>query len=124
MTTSWMVEIPFPPTVNHYYVSRGRSRFLSSRAVHFRAAVQRIVLKQKLAGKFLIGNIKMSIEVSPPDKRTRDLDNLLKGPLDALAHAGVYTNDRQISDLRIYRGNVIKGGRLTVFIEAIEEEAK
>jgi crossover junction endodeoxyribonuclease RusA len=66
----------------------------------------------------------MSIEVSPPDKRTRDLDNLLKGPLDALAHAGVYTNDRQINDLRIYRGNVIKGGRLTVFIEAIEEEAK
>jgi Holliday junction resolvase RusA-like endonuclease len=32
--------------------------------------------------------------VVPPDKRHRDLDNLLKASLDALAGAGVIANDR------------------------------
>lgn len=45
----------------------------------------------------------MTIKASPPDRRARDLDNILKALLDALAHAGVYADDSEIDELHIYR---------------------
>jgi crossover junction endodeoxyribonuclease RusA len=47
--------------------------------------------------------------VFPPDKRKRDIDNLLKSLLDSLTHAKVWKDDNQISDLRIYRNPIIAG---------------
>ncbi|NBW23084.1 MAG: RusA family crossover junction endodeoxyribonuclease, partial [Caulobacteraceae bacterium] len=47
-------------------------------------------------------------EAFPPDKRKRDLDNVLKSLLDALTHANVWDDDSQIDDLRIYR-NIVAG---------------
>jgi crossover junction endodeoxyribonuclease RusA len=51
--------------------------------------------------------------------RRRDLDNLLKAPLDALTHAGVYVDDHLIVDLRIFWADG-KGGRIKVKVEEIE----
>lgn len=39
----------------------------------------------------------------PPDRRKRDLDNLLKSLLDGLEGAGVFKDDAQIDDLQIVR---------------------
>ena len=36
------------------------------------------------------------MDAFPPDRRRRDLDNLLKPALDALQHAGVYEDDSQV----------------------------
>jgi crossover junction endodeoxyribonuclease RusA len=52
----------------------------------------------------------------PPDRRKRDLDNLLKPLLDAMQHAGVYEDDSQIDRLVIERGEVVTGGRLEVHV--------
>jgi crossover junction endodeoxyribonuclease RusA len=65
------------------------------------------------------GNLKVTIEAWRPDKRRRDLDNLFKAALDALAHAGVYDDDSQIVDLRIYWAPTI-GGMLKVKIEELK----
>ncbi len=65
----------------------------------------------------MVGRVSVSITVHPPDRRRRDLDNLLKGPLDALEHAGVYLDDGQIDRLEIERGDVMRGGRVVVRIE-------
>ena len=46
-------------------------------------------------------------------------DNLLKAPLDALTHAGVYVDDHLIVDLRIFWADG-KGGRIKVKVEEIE----
>jgi crossover junction endodeoxyribonuclease RusA len=61
----------------------------------------------------------MTIEAWRPDERKRDLDNLLKAPLDALTHAGVYLDDHLIVHLTIYWSND-KGGKLNVKIEEIQ----
>jgi len=60
--------------------------------------------------------IKVEIIAYRPDKRKRDLDNLLKGSLDSLTKAGVWEDDSLIQDLRIYWGDHI-GGYLKVYIE-------
>jgi len=44
---------------------------------------------QKIAGQF-----KITANFVRPDKRHRDLDNLLKAVLDCLQHAGVIKNDK------------------------------
>lgn len=55
------------------------------------------------------GNIGITIYAYPPDKRRRDLDNILKAILDALQHAGAYADDSQISGITIYRCHVARG---------------
>ena len=65
------------------------------------------------------GKIRLTIEAWRPDNRKRDLDNLLKAPLDALTHAGVYMDDHLIVDLRIFWAED-QAGKLKVKIEEIE----
>jgi crossover junction endodeoxyribonuclease RusA len=68
--------------------------------------------------KHFDGPLRLTIEAYRPDKRRRDLDNLFKATLDGLEHAGVYEDDSQIHDLRIYWADTI-GGMLKIQIEAL-----
>jgi crossover junction endodeoxyribonuclease RusA len=49
----------------------------------------------------LTGPLKLTIRAHRPDNRRRDIDNILKPLLDALAHAGIYEDDSQIHHLDI-----------------------
>jgi len=64
----------------------------------------------------------VTIKAIAPDKRRRDLDNMLKAVLDALEHAKVYENDSQIDDLRITRLPPEKPGRIIVTVTEINDE--
>jgi len=61
-------------------------------------------------------HLKVTITAFPPDKRKRDLDNLLKAPLDALQF--LYGDDSKICELTIKRGAVMKGSRCFINSEA------
>lgn len=95
--------LPFPPSINHYYArNRNGSVRLGNAGRAYRLEV---ALKCRQARiKPLLGPLAMLIEAYPPDKRRRDLDNLLKAVLDALQHGGAYADDSQITDLTIRRG--------------------
>jgi crossover junction endodeoxyribonuclease RusA len=93
---------------------------ISKKGREYRKAVADQVLIQK-AAKHYQGKIKMSIEAWRPDERRRDLDNLLKAPLDALTHAGVYLDDHLIVHLTIYWADD-KGGKLKIKIEEIQND--
>ena len=62
------------------------------------------------------GRIALAMDAFPPDKRVRDIDNLMKPTLDSLQHAGVFFDDEQIDILIGRRREVVKGGRLDVRI--------
>lgn len=64
--------------------------------------------------KCITGPVSVVIEAFPPDKRRRDLDNLLKGLFDSLTHAGVWLDDYQVNDVRIFRSTI--GGMVRVTI--------
>ena len=110
--------LPFPPSVNTYWRNFQGRMLISKKGREYRKAVADEILIQK-GNKHYKGKIKLTIEAWRPDNRKRDLDNLLKAPLDALTHAGVYVDDHLIVDLRIFWADG-KGGRIKVKVEEIK----
>jgi len=111
------LELPWPPSVNHYYRRVGNATLISKEGRRYRKRVASDVL---LAHSPRVeGRLSVRIVASPPDQRRRDLDNLQKALLDALQHAGVYRDDSQIDRITVERGSVIPGGRVNVEIVEI-----
>lgn len=110
------LTLPFPPTVNTYYRNIAGKTLISAKGREYRAAVADQVLIQRGA-KLLAGRLSVTIVAHVPDKRRRDLDNLLKSTLDSLTHAGCWIDDSQVDSLTITRGPI--GGMLKVSIRTI-----
>ena len=106
------VELPYPPSVNHYWRMVG-SRMLISR--EGRAFRQRVcpILKAS-AMKTVLGRLAVKIEICPPDHRRRDIDNVQKAVLDALEKGGAYEDDSQIDLLISERRALINAGAVIV----------
>ena len=90
---------------------------VSKEGKQYRESVVCIV--SALRHSFGTGRISVSIEACVPDKRRRDLDNMIKAVLDAMQHGGLYADDSQIDELYICRGEMIKGGMLIVDVELL-----
>ena len=103
------ITLPWPPSINHYWKrSKNGMMHISAEGIAFREAVHWQVLKQ-CPLKSLEGDLSVDIEAFMPDRRRRDLDNILKALLDAITHAGVWLDDSQIVDLRIRKAKTIGG---------------
>lgn len=109
------LDLPYPPTVNHYWGVAGKRRFVGTKGRQFRQAV----LEASEGVQKVDGRISMRIELYPPDRRIRDIDNITKALLDACMHAGCYEDDSQIDELHIIRREVRKGGGCSVTITAL-----
>jgi crossover junction endodeoxyribonuclease RusA len=84
------VRLPWPPSVNHYWKARGSRRFISPTA---KAWLDEAVLLLRAARVRFDGPVKVSMFLSPPDRRRRDGDNLEKAIMDSLVKAGVIRDD-------------------------------
>ena len=62
--------------------------------------------------------LSLMIEAFPPDKRRRDLDNLIKAIQDSLQYAGVYEDDSQIDYLTIKR-SILRENKIIVTVTEI-----
>jgi crossover junction endodeoxyribonuclease RusA len=114
------LSLPWPPSVNRYWRTFQGRMIISAEGRTYRKAVADQVLIQRGA-KHYQGKLKVQIEAWRPDNRRRDLDNLLKAVLDSLTHAGVWEDDGNIVDLRIYWADAI-GGMLKVNIQEVPVE--
>ena len=56
----------------------------------------------------------------PPDRRKRDLDNILKAILDALVYGGVIKDDYQVEEIHLIRKPPEPGGRVEVYLEVMD----
>ncbi|EQB9590753.1 RusA family crossover junction endodeoxyribonuclease [Escherichia coli] len=117
MTERIEFVLPYPPTVNTYWRRHGNTYFISEAGKRYRRDVALIVCQQR-SKLNLSGRLAIKIIAEPPDKRRRDLDNILKAPLDALTHAGLLI-DEQFDEINIVRGLPVCGGRLGVNIFVI-----
>jgi crossover junction endodeoxyribonuclease RusA len=109
-----ILNLPYPPSINHYWRRVGPRTLISREGRTFRRNVCALLggggPRKPPAG----GRIALCMDAFPPDRRIRDLDNLQKSTLDALQHAGVYEDDSQIDLLLTQRRVVMPGGRLDV----------
>jgi crossover junction endodeoxyribonuclease RusA len=111
------LTLPWPPSVNKYWRTFQGRMIISAEGRSYRKAVADQVLIQRGA-KHYTGKLRVQIEAFRPDNRRRDLDNLLKAVLDGCTHAGVWEDDSNIVDLRIYWAELI-GGMLKVKVSEV-----
>ena len=108
------VRLPWPPTINTYYGNAKNGRkYLTARGRKYKESAGLELLSQE-APKGLEGRLVVSIDAYPPDRRKRDIDNILKPLLDCLTDYGLWIDDEQIDDLRIRRRE--RGGFVRVHI--------
>jgi len=124
-----ILELPFPPSVNHYWGSRvvgsGSkkfvSRYINAKGKIYRQAVIDTCLAENLRMN-LTGPLACTIDLYPPCNRRRDCDNYPKAIQDSLAHAGVFEDDSQIIDLRVRMHPKKPPGCVIVTIEKISDD--
>ena len=113
------VELPFPPSVNHYYRRVGPRTLISREGRRFRERVCAVLARLGIGG--LEGPLHLEIEVYPPDQQRRDIDNVQKALLDALQPGGLDADDSQIKKLNIEMRGCVRGGRTLVRLEEIAD---
>ena len=116
------LTLPFPPSVNHYYRRVGPRTLISREGREYRRAICGLLapgggngIRKPPAG----GRIALAMDAFPPDRRRRDLDNLLKCTQDSLAHAGVFEDDSQIDLLVVMRREPVEHGKVVIQIETL-----
>jgi crossover junction endodeoxyribonuclease RusA len=109
------LELPYPPSVNHLYRRVGVRTLISREGRRYRNEVCSLLAAAKVP--MFKGPVRLEIEIYPPDRRRRDVDNTQKALLDALEHGGLYRDDGQITKLEIERREPVPGGKAIVRIE-------
>ena len=104
MKTHLMFTLPWPPSVNTYYRTYLGRMLVSAKGRKYRREVIDRIIELGMPLTLLDARLSMQVWVTPPDRRKRDLDNLLKPLIDALQHSALFNDDEQIDELAIFRG--------------------
>lgn len=109
-------DLPWPPSVNRYYRHVGHNVLISREGRKYR-----MMTVSRLGGLYpkLEGALSFVAECYPPDRRRRDLDNLLKSLQDSIVHAGIMADDSQIKVLHLEMKDPIPEGLVHVHIETL-----
>ena len=113
--------LPYPPSINNYWIASGHRRFISQRGRDFKAAVSSYVIEQNIPK---LGTIQVNIDIilRPRSKKLMDIYNCIKPILDAVQDAGVIDDDVQVVKLSIERGLIQKGGGCVVMIIPMSQD--
>lgn len=113
-----VLDLPYPPSINNYWIASGHRRFISKRGQLFRQEVQ-IACLQRRVPKLGSQSLMVHIILKPRNKKLMDIDNCAKAILDSLEHANVFDSDVQVQRLLIERGDPVPGGGCQVIVEVI-----
>lgn len=112
------IDLPWPPSINHYWRRNGSRYFISKQGQDYREYVAKACYA--FQGLFNAEDrLRLRIKAYPPDRRRRDLDNILKGMIDSLQHGNLFPDDSQIDKLSIERMPE-NNGKVIVCLEVIE----
>ena len=114
-------DLEYPPSANSLFFNlKGGGRAKTKRYDDWRKeAAWMISLARK--GKKIVGPYGLTVLAGRPDKRRRDLGNLLKAIEDALVHGGAIEDDSECQCLEMSWHPGITGVRVTVLPTARRE---
>jgi crossover junction endodeoxyribonuclease RusA len=116
MASKSTMTLDWPPTVNHYYtVARGR-KILSKKGRDYKERQAWLMKAQGVERCADEDWFRVHITACPPDRRRRDLDNILKAVLDCLTEYGAITDDSRIDELSIRRAEPTNIGLVEVTV--------
>lgn len=108
------LALPWPPSVNHYWRTwRGRT-LISRQGRAYREQVGTLLRSAGVTPQS--GPLAVHVELYPPDRRKRDVDNALKAVNDSLQHGGAFHDDSQIVWLLVEKAEIVPGGKVLVRI--------
>lgn len=116
-----MLYLPYPPSGNHMWKHAGGKHYLTKQAMAYYSQVAYVIAQAGMAMN-LEDRLHVEVDVYPPDKRRRDLSNVIKVLEDACTKAGLWQDDSQIDSLVIKRMAVMKGGAIGLRLEPIGAE--
>lgn len=102
------IHMPFPPTVNNYYSVVNGRKILSRRGREY----HRICGYWTELPKMIKSDVSVEFDILMPDRRKRDIDNLLKPMLDALVRNFYIEDDCLVKRLTITNCGIKKGGKV------------
>jgi crossover junction endodeoxyribonuclease RusA len=107
------LTLPYPPSVNAYWMASGHRRYISKRGMEFKRAVAEAC---KDLPSYQDQPVELSVILHPRDKRLMDIDNCGKAICDSL-QGYLYEDDQQVWKLTIERSEKIKGGGCVVTVK-------
>ena len=123
MSDSYLIALPFPPSINGYYgiTCNGRipHKYIKERGKQYRSDVEKIIRDKDLQ---LMVNVPVAVTITltAPDNRVHDIDNVLKCLFDALTKAEFWQDDSYIRKLTMdYSDRVEKPGSVLLHITAL-----
>ena len=109
------VDLPYPPSANRLWRAvRGR-QIKSAEYRSWLLEAQAAITLARVVGS-MPGGYHLAILATRPDRRARDIDNLIKPISDAIAAAGLVLNDSAAESVfAIWKpSEPLKGGAITV----------
>ena len=116
------INLPYPPSINNYWIASGHRRFISQRGRDFKNHVAEYCAEWRVP-KFGDASMWVEIVLHPRSKKLMDIDNCIKPILDALQDAGVFDDDCQVQRVSITRGVPKKGGGCVVMLDRMEDHS-
>lgn len=109
---------PYPPTANHTWKRGFGATFLSPEYKAFLRDVYYLTRGQRLRDAPAYAVV---LQVTPPDNRRRDLDNVIKPTLDALTRSGVWPDDSLVDEIHAERlpADKTKRGSIRVLVSTL-----
>lgn len=121
------MRVGWPPSVNRYWRHPSSGRLAGRHLISTEGRLYRSLVAESTRiyaiGAPLTGRLSVQLQAAPPDRRKRDLDNILKSLLDALTHAGVIEDDSQIDYLSIIRMPPAAPGSVAITITTFQGTA-
>ncbi len=116
-----ILELPWPPSLNHLYpTGKNGRRFLSKAGKLYH---DQVIYAVRQTGyclrKRYVLPVALSIWVFPPNNIRRDISNLIKIIEDSLTLAGVWKDDSQVYEEHVYKRHVVKGGRVDIEVHEL-----
>lgn len=110
---SLSIDLPFPPSMNRLWRSTKSGKHYRSPRYQTWFQAAGIEINRQRPGK-VSGAFSVLLQLGRPDRRKRDLDNLMKPVLDLLQHYGVIDDDGLAQHVSIHWSDTIKGAHVVL----------
>jgi crossover junction endodeoxyribonuclease RusA len=112
-----ILGLPFPPAVNNLFATFNNRRIRTRRYEAWLSEAGAQLMAQNPPR--ITGPFRVTITAVRPDLRRRDLDGILKAPLDLLVKHGIVEDDSKASSILLMwsASGPVKGGALSIIVE-------